>query len=79
MSIGQIRCPILALADWSAYKAYGATAGSVRANLVDQYKNLSSTGGAGLTIAINDNSKHFIMYDEPAWFYQQVDTWLAGK
>jgi N-formylmaleamate deformylase len=78
-SMGQIRCPILALADWSAYKAYGATAESVRSNLEDQYKKLSSGNGANLTIAINDSSKHFIMYDEPQWFYDQVDHWLAMK
>jgi N-formylmaleamate deformylase len=74
-----IRCPILALADWSAYKAYGATAESVKANLEDQYKKLSSGNGASLVIAINDSSKHFIMYDEPQWFYGQVDSWLTGK
>jgi pimeloyl-ACP methyl ester carboxylesterase len=75
-AMGQVRCPILALADWSAYKAYGATAESVRAGLQDQYKNLSPANGATLTIVINDNSKHFIMYDEPHWFYDQVDNWL---
>ncbi len=78
-SMGQIRCPILALADWSAYKAYGATAESVRANLAEQYKRLSKTNGAILTIAINDSSKHFIMFDESKWFYEQVDLWLRGK
>lgn len=78
-SMDQIRCPILALADWSAYKAYGATAGSVKANLDDQYGKLSRANGASLTIAINDSSKHFIMFDEPQWFYDQVDRWLAGK
>ncbi len=77
--MGQIRCPVLALADWSAYKAYGATAQSVRTNLEDQYKKLSIANRASLTIAINDSSKHFIMYDEPQWFYEQVDHWLAGK
>jgi len=75
-SMGQIRCPILALADWSAYKAYGATAASVRANLEEQYRMLSTSSGATLTIAINDSSKHFIMYDEPEWFYDEVDHWL---
>ncbi len=78
-SMGQIRCPILALADWSAYKAYGTTAESVKANLEDQYKKLSSENGARLMIAINDSSKHFIMYDEPQWFYAQVDRWLEVK
>jgi pimeloyl-ACP methyl ester carboxylesterase len=75
-AMGQIRCPILALADWSAYKRYGVTAESVRTNLTDQYRNLSPENGARLTIAVNDNSKHFIMYDEPEWFYAQVDSWL---
>jgi N-formylmaleamate deformylase len=78
-SMGAIRCPVLALADWSAYKAYGATAESVKANLEGQYKKLSALNGATLTIAINDSSKHFIMYDEPQWFYEQVDLWLAAK
>jgi N-formylmaleamate deformylase len=78
-SIGQIHCPILALADWSAYKAYGATAESVKTNLEDQYSKLSKANGAALSIAINDSSRHFIMYDEPQWFYDQVDRWLAGK
>ena len=78
-SMSRIRCPILALADWSAYKAYGATAESTRASLEDQYKKLSPAIGATLTIAINDSSRHFIMYDEPQWFYDQVDHWLAVK
>jgi pimeloyl-ACP methyl ester carboxylesterase len=73
--IGQIRCPVLALQDWSAYKAYGATAASVRGNLEDQYKGLSTAGG--VKIALNDSSKHFIMYDEPQWFYDQVTAFMA--
>ena len=78
-SLGQIRCPILALQDWSAYKPYGATAASVQANLEEQYRGLSTADGASLTIAINDSSKHFIMYDEPQWFYDQVRAWLVGR
>jgi N-formylmaleamate deformylase len=78
-SVDRIDCPVLALADWSAYKAYGATATSTKANLEAQYKKLSKANGATLTIAINDDSRHFIMYDEPQWFYDQVDRWLAGK
>jgi N-formylmaleamate deformylase len=78
-SMAQIHCAILALSDWSAYKGYGATAESVKTNLESQYKRLSSANGASLTIAMNDSSRHFIMYDEPQWFYAQVDRWLAGK
>ncbi|HVS96873.1 MAG TPA: alpha/beta hydrolase [Puia sp.] len=78
-SMGEVRCPVLALADWSAYKAYGATAQWTRASLDGQYQKLSAANGAVLTIAINDSSKHFIMFDEPEWFYEQVDRWLAAK
>ena len=49
------------------------------ANLVDQYRGLSTANGASVAIAINDSSKHFIMFDEPQWFYDQVGGWLAGK
>jgi hypothetical protein len=74
--MGKIHSRVLALADWSAYKQYGATRESVRTNLLGQYKGL---GQGLLTIAINDDSKHFIMFDEPGWMYGQVETFLAGK
>jgi pimeloyl-ACP methyl ester carboxylesterase len=71
--MGRVHSRILVLADWSAYKGYGATRESVQENLQGQYK----LAGPGLvTIAINDVTKHFIMYDQPEWMYGQMDTFL---
>lgn len=70
----RIQSRILALGDWIAYKDYGATHESMNANLQEQYKK-----AAHITIAINDSSRHFIMYDEPAWMYNQIDHFLAAK
>jgi N-formylmaleamate deformylase len=72
--VGGIKTRVLALADWSAYKQYGATRENVYSNLRNQYKNVQH-----LTIAINDSSRHFIMFDEPDWFYGQVDNFVAGN
>ena len=66
-----IHCPVLALGDWVSYKKYGATHESVYKNYADQF-NLAKN----MTIAINDSSNHFIMYDEPQWFYQQMESFL---
>jgi len=40
--------------------------------LNEQYRNLPQK-----TIAVAQ-SKHFIMYDAPQWFYQQIDQFLTG-
>jgi N-formylmaleamate deformylase len=71
--VGRIKSRILALADWAAYKQYGATRENVNINLHDQYRNVSR-----LTIAMNDSSRHFIMFDVPDWFYSQVDNFIAS-
>lgn len=67
-----IHCPVLALGDWVSYKKYGATHESVYKNYADQFSLVKN-----MTIAINDSSNHFIMYDEPQWFYQQVESFLG--
>lgn len=70
--LGAIRCPVLALGDWLAYKDYGASRGGVLDNYQQQYKKAPQT-----IFAINDVSRHFIMLDDPAWFYEQVDAFLS--
>lgn len=44
----------------------------VTANMEKQYANLQSK-----TIVIAENSRHFIMFDQPEWFYNKVNTFLA--
>ena len=71
--MGNIKSRILVLNDWIAYKQYGATHESVYNNLKQQYQLANN-----VTIRINDHSKHFIMYDDPEWFYKQIDTFLGN-
>jgi N-formylmaleamate deformylase len=67
-----VQCPVLALGDWFSYRKYGATHETVLRNYTDQFKLVRK-----LTIAINDSSYHFIMYDEPVWFYQQIESFTS--
>ena len=66
-----IICPVLILGDWISYSKYGATHESVLKSYTDQFSLAKN-----VTIAINDSSYHFIMYDEPHWVYQQMETFL---
>jgi pimeloyl-ACP methyl ester carboxylesterase len=43
----------------------------VESNYEKQYSNLKSK-----EILVVDNSKHFIMFDQPEWFYEQVNNFL---
>jgi pimeloyl-ACP methyl ester carboxylesterase len=68
-----IQCPVLVLGDWAAYKEYGAT----RENVMEKYRQQFSKV-LHVKIAMSDTAKHFIMFDEPRWFFGQVDDFLAG-
>jgi N-formylmaleamate deformylase len=70
----KINCPILLLGDWSSYRKYGATRQSTYQRYADQFSLAKN-----VTIQLNDSSRHFIMYDEPAWFYQELDVFLQTK
>jgi N-formylmaleamate deformylase len=72
--MGNIKSRILVLGDWSAYKEYGATRESVHESYKEQFKLARQ-----VTIAMNDDSRHFIMFDEPEWFYSKADDFLLHK
>jgi N-formylmaleamate deformylase len=71
-AMNRIQCPVLVLGDWSSYKSYGTT----RENMMEKYQQQFGKV-AQVSIRINDESKHFIMYDEPVWFYGELDKWLG--
>ena len=55
-------------------KKYGAARENTLKKYTDQFilaKNV--------TIAINDSSYHFFMYDEPRWFYHQAGDFPEKK
>jgi pimeloyl-ACP methyl ester carboxylesterase len=71
--IAAIHSPTLVLGTWIGYKEYTDRA-KTEANLHREYSKLE-----GVDIRITDTSRHFIMYDEPQWFFTQIDGFLGGQ
>lgn len=69
--VAAIQSPVLLMGAWSAYKDYGATHDGSLAAYQAQVSNIKNA-----KVAINDTAKHFIFYDEPAWFFETVDSFL---
>ncbi|MBL0744365.1 alpha/beta fold hydrolase [Chryseolinea lacunae] len=70
-TVAAIQSPVLVMGQWAAYKSYGATHDGSVAAYQAQVANVKHA-----TVAINDTAKHFIFYDEPAWFFLTVDNFL---
>jgi pimeloyl-ACP methyl ester carboxylesterase len=71
--LAAIKRPTLVLGAWIGYKQFGATHDSTLANLRSQYAKLS-----GVEIHVTDTSHHFIMWDDPAWFFDALDHFLGA-
>lgn len=69
--IKAIDCPVLLMGAWIAYKNYGVTHDSALAGYTRQVTSVPAC-----TVVLHDTAKHFIFYDDPAWFYNQMDTFL---
>lgn len=67
----KVKAPVLVLGDWAGSVQYGVTHQRLRENLAEQYKLTPK-----LQIEISDNAYHFIMLDEPVWFYEQTDAFI---
>ncbi len=66
-----IKVPVTVLGAWIAYKNYGVTHESTFKNFSDQYQHIKN-----VNIQLTDTAKHFIMYDDPEWFFQNMDKFL---
>lgn len=66
--LGQIKVPTLVLGAWIAYKNYGITREATLGNFQAQYAALKN-----VTIELTDKGQHFIMWDDPEFFYN----WLT--
>ncbi len=71
--ISTVKCPTLILGAWIAYKQYGATKESTARIFELQYAQLASK-----KIALSDIGKHFLMYDDPEWFFNHVNEFLKN-
>jgi len=70
-NIARIKCPTLVMGAWIAYKQYGATKESTAKIFEAQYAKMASK-----KIILSDVGKHFLMYDDPQWFYDGVNEFL---
>lgn len=68
--IRKIDSPTLTLATWIAFKDY-TTRDETEARIRKQYSQLQNC-----KVVLAD-TRHFIMLDDPQWFYRQVDAFLA--
>jgi pimeloyl-ACP methyl ester carboxylesterase len=68
--IAAIHSPTLVLATWIGYKEYTDHA-KTDASLHREFAKLQ-----GADLRITDTSRHFIMYDDPQWFFTQIEDFL---
>lgn len=69
--LDQIKVPTLVLGAWVAYQAYGSTRESTLAIYEGQYKKLPN-----VTVDMTDIGNHFIMWDDPKFFYDWLKKFL---
>ena len=65
------KCPILVMGSWAAGKDYGIT----KEMMADIYKK-QFTNAENCEILMAETAKHFIMWDEPVWFMENVKRFL---
>jgi pimeloyl-ACP methyl ester carboxylesterase len=78
-SLPRITSPALVLGTWAGLRDQTAQTptpigkDAVVENFRRQYQGLSR-----LHFALSESARHFVMFDDPAWFYEQVDAFLAS-
>jgi len=76
--LANIKSPTLVLGTWSGLKdsmqqnGIQITKESIANTFQEQYAHLRP-----FNFALADHSRHFIMWDDPEWFFQQLDGFLA--
>ncbi|UOQ76476.1 alpha/beta hydrolase [Hymenobacter sp. 5516J-16] len=69
--VARIQQPVLVLGAWAAYKQYGSTKEGTRAVFEQQYAKLPQH-----RIEMSEAGKHFLMWDDTQWFFNQTDAFL---
>lgn len=69
--LSKIAQPTLVLGSWAAYENYGQTKQGIESLFKRQYANI-----ADLELAISETGYHFLMWDDPEWFMDEVTRFL---
>jgi N-formylmaleamate deformylase len=74
--ISAINVPVLVLAAWCENPAYPAfTRSMVQQTFSGQYSACKTC-----TVHVADgNTKHFVMYDNPSWYFAEIDSFFAAR
>lgn len=72
--ISKIEVPTIVLGAWIGYKDYGVTKEMTQRSFEIQYQKLKN-----VRIEMTDNGKHFIMWDDPEFFFSTVKNFLNEK
>ncbi len=70
--VSKIQSHTLVLGAWIAYQQFGSTRDSTAAIFNDQYAALPN-----YRLELSDKGRHFLMWDDPEFFFAQVDGFLA--
>ncbi|TVQ18887.1 MAG: alpha/beta hydrolase [Bacteroidetes bacterium] len=72
--VSAIDIPVLALGSWYGYRQWGVTKESASAGYLVQFDPIPNASFKMAATAL-----HFIFYDDPDWFFEAVDGFLAEK
>lgn len=70
--MGKIESPVLVIGTWIGLKDYGVTEDAATQLFHQQYADVNH-----LQFVMAKQARHFVMWDDPAWFNTQVDGFLA--
>jgi pimeloyl-ACP methyl ester carboxylesterase len=76
--VGRITSPVLVLGTWRGWHDQLAAnkivvpKAAFAQTFLDQYAKVSR-----LHFALHDSARHFIMWDDPAWFFRELDAFLT--
>ncbi|WP_194974911.1 alpha/beta fold hydrolase [Aquiflexum lacus] len=69
--MSKIEAPVLVFGSWAAYQNFGATKESVTIGYESQLKDIQN-----VKLLLAEKAFHFVFYDEPDWFFNEVDKFL---
>lgn len=72
--LNKIESPVLVIGTWVGLKSYGVSKDAATAVFKEQYAGIKR-----LDFAMAEKARHFVMWDDPAWFNTQVDGFLAAN
>jgi pimeloyl-ACP methyl ester carboxylesterase len=77
--LGRIHSPVLVMGSWIGLRevAQQAPSQEFRATILKEFEGQYAHAPQA-KIALDDHARHFIMYDDPQWYFVQMDTFLKS-